>query len=235
LERDAHVRAPVRDRGRGARAHALRVRWPGGRRRDAGSLGAPVDLSGTPRARAFRSGASARKPRARRLQPSRDPRVPPGRLGVADVGEGGPVTALAGLTADGHGGLTLGGSRYLLVRPETVVGLQKDVAQALGARAPACIVAGGPAGGARATAGVVGPAPASLHARMAITRVLTDNATRTLNSAQGEMLMISTFVGWTAVRVSSVPLVAALRVAVTAAAVLAWVLERTIIRHANSA
>ena len=68
------------------------------------------------------------------------------------MGEGGPVTALAGLTADGHGGLTLGGSRYLLIRPETLVGLQKAVEQALGERAPACIVAGGRAGGARATA-----------------------------------------------------------------------------------
>jgi len=31
------------------------------------------------------------------------------------------------LEADGRGGLTLGGARYLLIRPETLVGLQKAV------------------------------------------------------------------------------------------------------------
>lgn len=60
------------------------------------------------------------------------------------------------LDGDGHGGLTLGGSRYLLIRPETLVGLQKAVEQALGERAPACIAAGGRAGGARATASLEG-------------------------------------------------------------------------------
>ncbi len=62
------------------------------------------------------------------------------------------------LQADGRGGLTLGGSRYLLIRPETLVGLQKAVELALGERAAACIVAGGRAGGARAAASLDGSA-----------------------------------------------------------------------------
>jgi len=62
------------------------------------------------------------------------------------------------LEADGRGGLTLGGARYLLIRPETLVGLQKAVEGALGERAAACIAAGGRAGGARATASLDGAA-----------------------------------------------------------------------------
>jgi predicted hydrocarbon binding protein len=62
------------------------------------------------------------------------------------------------LEADGRGGLTLGGARYLLIRPETLVGLQKAVEGALGARAAACVAAGGRAGGARATASLDGTA-----------------------------------------------------------------------------
>ena len=52
----------------------------------------------------------------------------------------------------------LGGSRYLLIRPETLVGFQKAVEAALGERAAACIAAGGRAGGARATAALDGTA-----------------------------------------------------------------------------
>ncbi len=66
-----------------------------------------------------------------------------------------PAPALEG---DGLGRLTLGGARYLLIRPETLVGLQKAVEGALGARAAACIAAGGRAGGARATASLDGTA-----------------------------------------------------------------------------
>lgn len=66
-----------------------------------------------------------------------------------------PVPALE---ADGRGGLTLGGSRYLLIRPETLVGFQKAVEEALGERAAACVAAGGRAGGARATASLDGTA-----------------------------------------------------------------------------
>jgi len=68
------------------------------------------------------------------------------------------VSAPPALDADGRGRLTLGGSRYLLIRAETLVGLQKAVEQALGDGAPACIVAGGRAGGARAAAALEGTA-----------------------------------------------------------------------------
>jgi len=74
------------------------------------------------------------------------------------VGEGAPVSAPAGLDADGRGGLTLEGARYLLIRPETLVAMQKAVQQAVGERASACIVAGGRAGGARAAASLGGTA-----------------------------------------------------------------------------
>jgi predicted hydrocarbon binding protein len=76
------------------------------------------------------------------------------------VGEGGPVSCLPALEADGRGGLTLGGARYLLIRPETLVGLQKAVEAALGEHAAACVAAGGRAGGARATASLDGTADA---------------------------------------------------------------------------
>jgi predicted hydrocarbon binding protein len=68
------------------------------------------------------------------------------------------VRPVPALEADGRGGLTLGGSRYLLIRPETLVGLQKAMEGPLGARAAACIAAGGRAGGARATAALDGTA-----------------------------------------------------------------------------
>jgi predicted hydrocarbon binding protein len=55
--------------------------------------------------------------------------------------------ASSALTDDGAGGLTYRGSRYLLVRPETLVALQKAIEAALGERAAACLVAGGRAGG----------------------------------------------------------------------------------------
>jgi len=66
------------------------------------------------------------------------------------------VSAPAGLEADGRGGLTLGGARYLLIRPETLVAMQKAMQQAVGERAGACVVAGGRAGGARAAASLEG-------------------------------------------------------------------------------
>ena len=82
---------------------------------------------------------------------------------------------------------------------------------------------------------VSGLATGSIYALMAISLVIIYNATRTLNFAQGEMLMISTFVGWTTLHILRAPLVVALLVAVVAAALLGWVLERAIIRHAISA
>jgi predicted hydrocarbon binding protein len=57
---------------------------------------------------------------------------------------------------DGAGALRIGGARYLLIRPETLVALQKAVEAALGPRAADCVAAGGRAGGARATAALTG-------------------------------------------------------------------------------
>jgi predicted hydrocarbon binding protein len=47
---------------------------------------------------------------------------------------------------------------YILVRPETLAGVQKAVEAALGARAAECLAAGGRAGGAKATAALEGDA-----------------------------------------------------------------------------
>lgn len=57
---------------------------------------------------------------------------------------------------DGAGVVTLNGARYLLIRPETLAALHKAVESALGPRAAECLVAGGRAGGARATAALDG-------------------------------------------------------------------------------
>jgi len=57
---------------------------------------------------------------------------------------------------------------------------------------------------------ISGLATGSIYALMAISLVIIYNATRTLNFAQGEMLMVSTFVGWTAWQVLQAPLVVAL-------------------------
>ena len=66
--------------------------------------------------------------------------------------------ASSALRHDGAGGLSYRGSRYLLVRPETLVALQKAVEAALGERAAACLVAGGRAGGGSALLTVEGSA-----------------------------------------------------------------------------
>jgi len=49
---------------------------------------------------------------------------------------------------------------YILIRPETLVGVQKAVEAALGARAAECLAAGGRAGGVKATAQLAGDASA---------------------------------------------------------------------------
>lgn len=67
-------------------------------------------------------------------------------------------TVLAGLDDDGRGGLSYRGSRYLLVRPETLVALQKAIEATLGERAAACLVAGGRAGGGSALRALEGSA-----------------------------------------------------------------------------
>ncbi|MDR7468358.1 MAG: 4-vinyl reductase [Armatimonadota bacterium] len=60
------------------------------------------------------------------------------------------------LVDEGHGRLLIGGSRYLLIRPETLAALQRAVEAALGPRAAECFVAGGRAGGARVAQGLQG-------------------------------------------------------------------------------
>lgn len=82
---------------------------------------------------------------------------------------------------------------------------------------------------------VSGLATGSIYALMALALVIVYNATRTLNFAQGEMLMVSAFMGWTAYRTLGLPLAAAAVVAVLASAALAFVVERTIIRRSIAA
>ena len=82
---------------------------------------------------------------------------------------------------------------------------------------------------------VSGLATGSIYALVAISLVIIYNATRTLNFAQGEMLMVSTFVGWAVYQRVKLPLVAVMLIAVVAAALLGWAIERLVIRHAISA
>ena len=82
---------------------------------------------------------------------------------------------------------------------------------------------------------VSGLATGFIYALMAISLVIIYNATRTLNFAQGEMLMISTFVGWAVYQRAKLPLAVVMLIAVVAAALLAWAIERAIIRHAIAA
>ena len=81
---------------------------------------------------------------------------------------------------------------------------------------------------------VSGLATGSVYALMALALVIIYNATRTLNFAQGEMLMVSTFVAWTALG-AGLPLLVSVLVAVAAAAVLAFAVERLVIRRTISA
>jgi predicted hydrocarbon binding protein len=60
------------------------------------------------------------------------------------------------LADDEAGTLSIGGARYLLIRPETLAALQKTTEAALGPRAAECFVAGGRAGGGRASASLSG-------------------------------------------------------------------------------
>jgi predicted hydrocarbon binding protein len=60
------------------------------------------------------------------------------------------------LEDDGAGALSIGGARYLLIRPETLVALQKAVEVQMGRRAADCLATGGRSGGARATAALAG-------------------------------------------------------------------------------
>jgi branched-chain amino acid transport system permease protein len=82
---------------------------------------------------------------------------------------------------------------------------------------------------------VSGLATGCIYALMALSLVIIYNATRTLNFAQGEMLMISTFVAWAAQRTLGLPLALTLLVAVAAAGLMGWLVERTIIRRSIGA
>src|SRR4029453_4346928 len=66
LERDPHVRPPVRHGRCGLRPHAPRVRRPRGRSRDASDLGAPPGLPGAARARDLRARPRPPAPGSRR-------------------------------------------------------------------------------------------------------------------------------------------------------------------------
>src|SRR5262249_62315192 len=82
---------------------------------------------------------------------------------------------------------------------------------------------------------VSGLATGSIYALMALALVIIYKATRTLNFAQGEMLMVSTFVAWAVQRRLGWPLAATLLVAVVAAARLGWVIEALLIPPALAA
>lgn len=81
---------------------------------------------------------------------------------------------------------------------------------------------------------VSGLATGSIYALMALALVIVYNATRTLNFAQGEMLMVSAFLAWTVTRVGA-PLLVAVLVAVAGSAALGWLIERLIVRRALAA
>jgi branched-chain amino acid transport system permease protein len=81
---------------------------------------------------------------------------------------------------------------------------------------------------------VSGLATGSIYALVALSLVIVYNATRTVNFAQGEMFMVSTFVAWSVARAGA-PLGVALVVAIAAAAALAFLIERLVIRRAIAA
>jgi branched-chain amino acid transport system permease protein len=82
---------------------------------------------------------------------------------------------------------------------------------------------------------VSGLATGSIYALMALALVIVYNATRTLNFAQGEMLMVAAFTAWTAHHALAWPLAAAVVVAVLASAALGFLLERFVIRRSIAA
>ena len=82
---------------------------------------------------------------------------------------------------------------------------------------------------------VSGLATGCIYSLVALSLVIVYNATRTLNFAQGEMLMVSAFLAWTAQRTLGVPLWGSVVVAVAGAALLGFVVERAIIRRSPGA
>jgi predicted hydrocarbon binding protein len=75
---------------------------------------------------------------------------------------------LGELSRDRPGRLEYRGSRYLLVRPETLAALQKAAEAALGERAAACLLAGGRAGGGSALATLGAPAAEAVERLLAM-------------------------------------------------------------------
>lgn len=86
------------------------------------------------------------------------------------MGTSHPMTnpILAELTDDGAGGLSYRGSRYLLIRPETLAALQHAIEATLGAAAAECLAAGGRAGGGKATASLDGAGRQRVEALVAM-------------------------------------------------------------------
>jgi predicted hydrocarbon binding protein len=93
-------------------------------------------------------------------------------VAVADVEQSRQVTARVIVDDDGAGRLTIGGARYLLIRPETLAALQKQVETAAPGAAADCLVAGGRAGGARATRELAGDAEMGVRTLLEIGRAL---------------------------------------------------------------
>jgi len=90
-------------------------------------------------------------------------------------------------------------------------------------------------GSALAHVVVSGLATGCIYGLVALSLVIVYNATRAVNFAQGEMLMISAFVAWSAQRTAGLPLPLALACGVVAGGVLAFLVERVIIRRALEA
>lgn len=81
-------------------------------------------------------------------------------------------SVLAGLRDDGHGRLLHRGARFMLIRPETLMGAQRALEGAAGATAAECFTAGGRAGGARAIAATAGQARERLERLVTMGREL---------------------------------------------------------------
>ena len=90
-------------------------------------------------------------------------------------------------------------------------------------------------GSALAHVVVSGLATGCIYGLVALSLVIVYNATRTVNFAQGEMLMVSAFVAWSAQRTAGLPLLLALACGVVAGGLLAYLVERVIIRRALQA
>ena len=74
------------------------------------------------------------------------------------------MSARESLDDDGSGRLSFRGAPFMLIRPETLVALQRAMEVALGPRAAACLAAGGRAGGARAARALEGTPRARVEA-----------------------------------------------------------------------